>query len=128
MEESQTQTGSDFGTKKLPNDGMPLTMGIISVVLLLCCCFPFVGLGAALVSAILGFLGFNNAKKALALYDADPALFDEKSAKNVRAGKTISLIGMILALLVLLGWVGYVITMGGLMDWDEFKQQLDQIQ
>lgn len=75
----------------LPNATAVLIMGILSLVL------------CGLIGLILGIIGLNMGNKALALYDQNAGLYTESSFKNAKAGKTCSLIG------VILGSVGIVI-------------------
>jgi len=127
MEANQNQSGFNSDKKPLPNAKTPLTLGIISIVGVICCCVPFLNLAMPLIMAILGFIGRKNATKSLALYDADPNSFDEKSVKSVKTGKTLSTIGMVLGLILLVVLI-YLLTFGEdqmlqLQDWAEEQQR-----
>ena len=72
----------------LPNASTVLTLGIISVVL--CWCHGIVGLVLAIVALIL-------ANKDMALYNANPGGFTPASYSNVKSGRNIAIIGLVLA-------------------------------
>jgi F0F1-type ATP synthase assembly protein I len=77
---------------ELPNATAALVLGIISLVctVLLWCCYGFI---PGLIMAIIGLaLGVSSIKS----YNSNPALYTEKSFKNAKAGKIMSLISLIL--------------------------------
>ncbi|PKA84318.1 hypothetical protein ATE92_2500 [Ulvibacter sp. MAR_2010_11] len=80
--------------QKLPNSTLILVFGIISIVT--CCCYGVLGL-------IFGIIAMVMAKKATALYMANPELYS--GYQNVKTGKILAIIGIILNVL----YLGYVI-------------------
>jgi hypothetical protein len=72
----------------LPNSSTVLTLGIVSVVL--CWCHGIVGLVLAIVALIL-------ASKDMALYNSNPMAYTPVSYSNVRSGRNIAIIGLVLA-------------------------------
>ncbi len=81
--------------QNLPNSTAVLILGITSIVFGCSC-----GLGL-----ILGAIGLSLAKKDEMLYNQAPHLYSDYG--NLKAGKTMSLIGLILGILGLLFWVVY---------------------
>ena len=72
----------------LPNSSTILTLGIVSVVL--CWCHGVVGLVLAIVALVL-------ASKDMALYNANPGAYTPTSYSNVKSGRNIAIIGLVLA-------------------------------
>lgn len=75
----------------LPGASTAMTMGIISIIGALVCCGPF--------AAIFSIIGLSSAKKAEALYTTDPNRFS--GYENVRTARTLSYIGLVLSLIML---------------------------
>ncbi len=80
------------GQEVLPDASAVLVLGILSLVL------------CGIIGLILGIIGLTKAKKSIEAYNIDPSRYSLASYKNVTAGKTCSLIG------VILGSIGTVIT------------------
>ncbi|MDO6518417.1 CCC motif membrane protein [Zobellia uliginosa] len=76
----------------LPGASNALTFGILSIVLTLLCCGPF--------GAIFSFIGLSNAKTAQRAYDQSNGQYT--GIENVKTGKTLSYVGLILAAIYLL--------------------------
>ncbi|MGK0387063.1 MAG: hypothetical protein ACI849_001683 [Patiriisocius sp.] len=75
----------------LPNSKAILILGILSIPL--CCCYGIAGLAMGVIALVL-------AKKATALYLENP---DEYiGIKNVKTGKVLAIIGIVLGVLMLL--------------------------
>lgn len=91
------QAASDPGKAK---GIVALIMGILSMVNM-CSCGT--GIVFAIVGMILGSSGFNASAEAG---------FENKMAKT---GKTLSIVGLILGILGIVGWVIYLIAYAGLM-------------
>ena len=81
--------------QNLPNATAVLVLGITSIVFSCSC-----GIGL-----ILGAIGLSLAKKDEMLYHQAPDLYSDYG--NLKAGKTMSLIGLILGILGLLGCIAY---------------------
>jgi len=97
--------------QKLPNSTLIIVLGILGY---LCCCFAGLGL---IPSAIAFFL----ARKSEKIYAGNPELYDNIS--QIKTGKIIALIALILSALVLIRWI-YVISTG---NWDEMMEQSREI-
>ncbi|MBZ0327450.1 MAG: DUF4190 domain-containing protein [Altibacter sp.] len=80
--------------QKLPNATLILVFGIISIVT--CCCYGVLGL-------IFGIIAMVMAKKATAVYMENPEQYT--GYQNVKTGKILAIIGIILNVL----YLGYVI-------------------
>jgi hypothetical protein len=72
----------------LPNASTVLTLGIVSIVL--CWCHGIVGLVLAIVALVL-------ASKDMALYNANPTKYTPASYSNVKTGRNVAIIGLVLA-------------------------------
>jgi len=74
--------------KPLPNASVVLVLGIVSIVL--CWCHGIIGLILAIVALVL-------ANKDMALYNQNPEMYTLSSYNNVKSGRTIAIIGLVLA-------------------------------
>ncbi len=83
--ENNTKTNMQVN---LPNATAVLTLGIVSIVL--CWCHGIFGLILAIIALVL-------ANKDLALYNADPEKYTAGSYSNIKTGRTIAIIGLVLA-------------------------------
>ncbi|MCD4694865.1 MAG: hypothetical protein K8S16_01390 [Bacteroidales bacterium] len=72
----------------LPNGTAVLALGITSIVL--CWCHGIIGL-------ILAIIALTLANRDLALYNLNPGQYTPGSLSNVRNGRTIAIIGLVLA-------------------------------
>lgn len=86
--------------QKLPNSTLILVFGIISIVT--CCCY---GLGL-----IFGIIAVVLAKKATALYVENPEQYTGYS--NVKTGRLLSIIGIILSAIYLIYVIWLFATVG----------------
>src|SRR5687768_9235213 len=78
--------------KDLPGSLASMILGIVALVCstVLNCCY-FIGVFPGLITSIVGLvLG----SKAMKLYNAEPGVYSEKSYKNAKAGKIMSLIAL----------------------------------
>jgi len=82
--------------QKLPNATLILVFGIVSIVT--CCCYGIIGL-------IFGIIAIVMAKKATALYLENPEQYTGYS--NVKTGKILAIIGIILNAIYLV-WTIYL--------------------
>ncbi len=87
--------------QKLPNSTLILVFGIISIVT--CCCYGVLGL-------IFGIIAMVMAKKATALYMESPEQYS--GFQNVKTGKLLAIIGIILNVLYLGYTIWLYITLG----------------
>lgn len=89
MENEREVTDQQQGFQKpLPNASVVLVLGIVSIVL--CWCHGIIGLILAIVALVL-------ANKDLALYHQNPGMYTLSSYNNVKSGRTIAIIGLVLA-------------------------------
>lgn len=91
--------------QNLPNATISLVLGILSIIT--CCCFGPLGI-------IIGGIGLYLANKDEALYQTNPGQY--LNYGNVKAGKTLSIIGIILGILS----TAYIIFIGMTFGWDAF--------
>lgn len=75
----------------LPNSTLILVFGILSI--LGCCCYGVLGL-------IFGIIAFVMAKKATTLYTENPELYT--GYQNVKTGKILAIIGIVLSAIYLI--------------------------
>ncbi|GGW31318.1 CCC motif membrane protein [Arenibacter certesii] len=94
--------------QKLPNATLILVFGIISIVT--CCCYGVIGL-------IFGIIGLILANKATNLYALNPDQYE--GYNNVKLGKTLSIIGIVLNILVVVFFVWIVSIIG----WDALQNE-----
>ncbi|MCM4168957.1 hypothetical protein KCTC52924_00278 [Arenibacter antarcticus] len=94
--------------QKLPNATLILVFGIISIVT--CCCYGIIGL-------IFGIIGLVLANKATNIYALDPALYE--GYNNVKLGKTLSIIGIVLNILVVIFFIWIISIIG----WDSMQNE-----
>ncbi|WP_283635373.1 CCC motif membrane protein [Aquaticitalea lipolytica] len=87
--------------QQLPNSTLILVFGIISIVT--CCCYGIIGL-------IFGIIALVLASKATKLYAANPDLYSDYN--NVKIGKILAIIGLVLNAIYLLYIVWLFSTLG----------------
>jgi len=105
--------------QKLPNATLILVFGIISIVT--CCCYGVIGL-------IFGVIGLILANKAMKLYAENPEMYE--GIKNVKTGRILSIIGIVLNVIYLLMSI-WAISMYGwetLQDPQQMQEILEQYQ
>lgn len=89
MENAEIHTSQQSARQSpLPNASTVLTLGIVSVVL--CWCHGIVGLVLAIVALVM-------ANKDLALYNSNPQAYTLHSYSNIKTGRNIAIIGLVLA-------------------------------
>ena len=87
--------------QQLPNSTLILVFGILSIVG--CCCYGIVGL-------IFGIVALVMSKKATEIYNANPNLYI--GFQNVKTGRILAIIGIILSALVLISQIVFLIMFG----------------
>ena len=105
MSDQQNFNSSGNQPSNLPNATASLVLGIISIVLAFC-----YGIGGV----ICGIIGLILANKDRKLYQATPELYSSSSYSSLNAGRTCSIIGLILGSLILLVMIFYFIFFGAL--------------
>lgn len=89
MENSSFQSSHNLNQQAtLPNASIVLAFGIISIVL--CWCHGIVGLIFAIIALILS-------GRDTVLYNANPGKYTAHSYSNLKAGRSIAIIGLVLA-------------------------------
>ncbi|MCF7569312.1 DUF4190 domain-containing protein [Sabulilitoribacter arenilitoris] len=94
--------------QKLPNATIILVFGILSIVT--CCCYGIIGL-------ILGIVALVLANKATKVYAENPEAYT--GYQNVKTGKILGIIGIVLSALYLLFVLWLVSTFG----WETLQDQ-----
>lgn len=94
--------------EKLPNSTLILVFGIISIVT--CCCYGTIGLIFGIIGLVLGM-------KATKVYKASPENYSGYG--NVKTGKILSIIGIILNVIFL----AYVIWAFSFFGWENIQDQ-----
>lgn len=94
--------------QQLPNSTLILVLGILSIVT--CCCYGILGLILGIVTVVL-------AKKATAIYAENPELYN--GFQNVKTGKILAIIGIVLSALYLLFSIWAVSVFG----WETLQDQ-----
>lgn len=105
--------------QKLPNSTLILVFGIISIVT--CCCYGILGL-------IFGIIALVLANKATKLYMENPEMYE--GFKNVKTGKILAIIGIVLNVLFLI-YIIWAISFFGwesLQDPEKLQELLEQYQ
>lgn len=87
--------------EKLPYSQSALILGILSIFTA-CCCYGIIGV-------ILGFIGLNKAKKAIAIHEENPDLYD--GINNANTGKITSIIGIVFGILAII-YLVYILSSG----------------
>jgi len=93
-------------TQKLPNATLILVMGILSIVG--CCCYGLPGL-------ICGIIAITLASKATKLYKLSPENYTDYG--NVKAGKIMGIIGVILSIL----FAAYILWVISYFGWETLQ-------
>nr|WP_321234249.1 CCC motif membrane protein [uncultured Psychroserpens sp.] len=101
MENNQTQ-------EQLQNSTLILVLGILSIVT--CCCYGVIGLILGIVTIVL-------ANKATAIYAENPDLYS--GFQNVKIGKILAIIGLVLSALYLIFTIWAIMTFG----WETMQDQ-----
>lgn len=83
---------SQVSKVSLPNSSAVLVLGILSIVL--CWCHGIIGMIMAVVALVL-------ANRDLALFHSNPNTYTSNSYNNVKTGRTVAIIGLVLAALFL---------------------------
>lgn len=99
--------------QQLPNSTLILVFGILSIVG--CCCYGVVGL-------IFGIAALVMSKKATEIYNAKPNLYI--GFQNVKTGRILAIIGIILSALYLITIIIILVIFG----MDGFQEVIEEMQ
>jgi len=104
--------------QKLPNGTLILVFGILSIVT--CCCYGVLGL-------IFGVIAMVMAGKATNLYKQNPEMYTDYG--NVKTGKILAIIGIILSALYLLFCIWAISEFGleALQDQELMQERLEEM-
>jgi uncharacterized membrane-anchored protein len=91
----------------LSNSSAVLVLGIISIVTSLC----YV---SAIIGVVCGIIGLVLSNKDRALYQSNPAIYNNASYSQLNAGRTCSIVGLIIGALWLLFWLIIIIFVGSM--------------
>ncbi|WP_316928650.1 CCC motif membrane protein [Gillisia sp. JM1] len=80
-----------------------------------CCCYGVVGAIFAIITLVL-------AKKAMEIYNANPELY--MGYQNVKIGRILAIIGLVLRVLFMLTIIGALIFYGGMEGLEEFQREM----
>lgn len=94
--------------QKLPNSTLILVLGILSIPT--CCCYGVLGL-------ILGIIAIVLANKAAKVYAENPELYT--GFQNVKTGKILAIIGIVLAVIYLI----FSVAMISMFGWETLQDQ-----
>ncbi|MEP6260662.1 MAG: CCC motif membrane protein [Gillisia sp.] len=98
--------------QQLPNSTLVLVFGILSIVG--CCCWGIVGL-------VFGIIAMVMAQKATELYNANPEIYTGYS--NVKTGKILAIIGIVLSTLMVLTYI-VMLSMFGIEELERMQQEM----
>lgn len=104
--------------QKLPNATLILVFGILSIVT--CCCYGIVGL-------IFGIIALVLANKATAIYKEAPENYSDFG--NVKTGRILAIIGIVLSVLTLLYFIFIIAYFGidTLQDQDLMRERMEEL-
>lgn len=103
----------ELNKQELPNATLILILGILSIVG--CCCYGIVGVIFGIITLIL-------AKKAMEIYNANPEMY--LGYQNVKLGRILAIIGLVLSALFFLTFIGALIFYGGMEGLEEFQREM----
>jgi len=103
----------EINKQELPNATLILVFGILTLVG--CCCYGIVGV-------IFGIITLVMAKKAIEIYNTNPEMY--LGYQNVKIGRILAIIGLILSGLFLLSIIGMLVFFGGLEGLEEFQRNM----
>lgn len=98
--------------QQLPNSTLVLVFGILSIIG--CCCWGIVGL-------VFGIIAMVMAQKATELYNANPEIYTGYS--NVKTGKILAIIGIVLSTLMVLTYI-VMLSMFGIEELERMQQEM----
>jgi predicted PurR-regulated permease PerM len=103
----------ELSKQELPNATLILVFGILSIIG--CCCYGIVGV-------IFGIITLVMAKKAMDLYNENPEMY--LGYQNVKIGRILAIIGLVLSALFLLTCIAALIIYGGMEGLEEFQTEM----
>ncbi|SIT10119.1 hypothetical protein SAMN05421766_11026 [Zobellia uliginosa] len=103
---------------KLPNATLILVFGILSIVT--CCCYGILGLIFGIVALVL-------ANKATSIYQENPENYTDYG--NVKTGKILAIIGIVLSVLYLMMTIGMIAFFGfeDMQDPEMMREKMEEL-
>lgn len=99
--------------QELPNSTLILIFGILSIIG--CCCYGIVGL-------VFGIIAMIMAQKATKIYNENPEMYS--GFQNVKTGKILAVIGIVLSAMVLIIGIVSLIIFGGMEGIEEMQREM----
>ncbi len=99
--------------RELPNSTLILVFGILSIVG--CCCYGIAGI-------IFGIIALVMSKRAMEIYNTDPQLYT--GYNNVKTGKILAIIGLVLSGISILITIVSLIVFGGMEGVEEMQREI----
>jgi len=99
--------------QELPNSTLILIFGILSIIG--CCCYGVVGL-------VFGIITILMAQKATNIYNENPEMYN--GYQNVKTGKILAVIGVVLSAFVLIIGIISLIIFGGLEGIQDMQREM----
>ena len=99
--------------RELPNSTLILVFGILSIIG--CCCYGVAGI-------IFGIIALVMSKRAMEIYNADPELYT--GYQNVKTGRILAIIGLVLSGLSVISSITGLIMFGGLEGIQEMQEEI----
>ncbi len=99
--------------RELPNSTLILVFGILSIVG--CCCYGIAGI-------IFGIIALVMSKKAIEIYNSEPELYT--GYQNVKTGRILAIVGLVLSILNTLATIGFLVFFGGLGAYQEAMEEM----
>ncbi|MUP45445.1 DUF4190 domain-containing protein [Gramella sp. BOM4] len=99
--------------RELPNSTLILVFGILSI--LGCCCYGVLGV-------VFGIIALVMSKRAIELYNANPELYT--GYQNVKTGRILAIIGLVLSAFSLISVIVSFIIYGGVEGINEMQQEI----
>lgn len=108
---NQSSPYGPYGQFILPNSTASLVLGIISTAFGLFWCYWF----GSFISLVCGIIGLILSRSAANLHSNNPGNYTQSSVNNNNAGKVLSIIGLCLSGLALIGLIIVVIFFGAVI-------------
>jgi len=99
--------------RELPNSTLILVFGILSIIG--CCCYGVAGV-------VFGIIALVMSKKAMEIYNAQPELYT--GYQNVKTGRILAIIGLVLSALSLISTIVMFLFYGGIEGIQEIQQEI----
>lgn len=99
--------------RELPNSTLILVFGILSIIG--CCCYGVAGV-------IFGIIALVMSNRAIEIYNADPELYT--GYQNVKTGRILAIIGLVLSGLSIIGTIISLIMFGGFEGIQEMQEEI----